>query len=419
MSGPAPDEPSWCSFRPDEYEKLLEEHVRGVRDNFSEFLGGGKPLDVYPSPREAFRLRVKFLIYGNVGEDGDSENEEDVPEGTEPIKYAGWHEGKRHPVDEYRIASHTIQEKMPDVLAYISNNRPLRYNLRGLQYLSTMSGDLLLTMIYEKRRLSEVWQRNANKMRSDLGIDLIAQTKGVLRLIGGRQHVNEELKGPSGEPLYYKQIAGNFSNPNGYMAMHTLTWLQMCCVDIKAENTDLLELYCGVGSHTVAMAKYFRRVLGVEINRKLVEAAHCNLRLNSATNAWVMRAPSEKFCSSMLRHSTWKLDVNKYQADSSDPEHLPFMKEQDKLLNETETDSHTAEFTFGAVIVDPPRAGLDEVTCSLVSRYPSIAYISCNPVALRRDLEALSATHYVSRMAVFDHFPYTGHLECGALLRKK
>jgi hypothetical protein len=40
---------------------------------------------------------------------------------------------------------------------------------------------------------------------------------------------------------------------------------------------ELLELYCGNGNHTVAMAGAFDRVLGVEINPKLVEAANVNL----------------------------------------------------------------------------------------------------------------------------------------------
>eukprot|EP01059_Diplonema_ambulator_P035352 TRINITY_DN8281_c0_g1_i1.p1 TRINITY_DN8281_c0_g1~~TRINITY_DN8281_c0_g1_i1.p1 ORF type:complete len:170 (+),score=18.27 TRINITY_DN8281_c0_g1_i1:283-792(+) len=160
---------------------------------------------------------------------------------------------------------------------------------------------------------------------------------------------------------------------------------------------------------------------GKETSRKLVAAAHTNLRLNNAANAWVLRAPSEKFCSSMLRHSTWKLNLPSYRKDIDDtsPEMTAFSALQDTILTPAEAEVNTANFTFGAVIVDPPRAGLDPVTCQLVSRYPSIAYISCNPDALHRDLEALSKTHYVARMAVFDHFPYTGHLECGALLRRR
>ena len=46
-------------------------------------------------------------------------------------------------------------------------------------------------------------------------------------------------------------------------------------------------------------------------------------------------------------------------------------------------------------------------------------YISCNPEALQRDMEALSRTHETVRFAFFDHFPYTQHVECGVLLAKR
>ena len=44
---------------------------------------------------------------------------------------------------------------------------------------------------------------------------------------------------------------------------------------VTSSGTDLLELYCGCGSHTVALAPFFRHVLAVEINRHLVAAAEC------------------------------------------------------------------------------------------------------------------------------------------------
>ena len=44
----------------------------------------------------------------------------------------------------------------------------------------------------------------------------------------------------------------------------------------------------------------------------------------------------------------------------------------------------------------------------------------CDPRSLLRDLqEGLGANHEIVRMAVFDHFPYTRHIECGVYLREK
>jgi len=49
-------------------------------------------------------------------------------------------------------------------------------------------------------------------------------------------------------------------------------------------------------------------------------------------------------------------------------------------------------FRFGAVLVDPPRCGLDKLTLSLVSGYNHILYISCSPESLMRDLKAVSVS---------------------------
>ena len=68
------------------------------------------------------------------------------------------------------------------------------------------------------------------------------------------------------------------------------------------------------------------------------------------------------------------------------------------------------------IFVDPPRSGLDSETEKMVQAYPRILYISCNPETLCKNLETLSQTHKVERLALFDQFPYTHHMECGVLL---
>ena len=66
--------------------------------------------------------------------------------------------------------------------------------------------------------------------------------------------------------------------------------------------------------------------------------------------------------------------------------------------------------------MDPPRAGLDPATVELARRFDKILYISCNPMTMKNNLESLASTHRVEKFAVFDQFPWTHHLECGALL---
>lgn len=71
------------------------------------------------------------------------------------------------------------------------------------------------------------------------------------------------------------------------------------------------------------------------------------------------------------------------------------------------------------IFVDPPRSGLDEETVKMVQAYPRILYISCNPETLCDNLQTLAQTHEVSRLALFDQFPYTHHMECGVWLTRK
>ena len=69
--------------------------------------------------------------------------------------------------------------------------------------------------------------------------------------------------------------------------------------------------------------------------------------------------------------------------------------------------------------VDPPRAGLDPATTELVCGFDNLIYISCNPETLAANLELICRSHRLERFALFDQFPYTNHMECGAFLQRR
>ena len=76
---------------------------------------------------------------------------------------------------------------------------------------------------------------------------------------------------------------------------------------------------------------------------------------------------------------------------------------------------------FDVILVDPPRCGLDADTLRLVGRFEHILYVSCNPSALLDNLAAggLDRSHAIRRFAVFDHFPYTRHVEVAVHLERR
>ena len=77
------------------------------------------------------------------------------------------------------------------------------------------------------------------------------------------------------------------------------------------------------------------------------------------------------------------------------------------------------DYELRTVFVDPPRAGLDDGTLSLVQGFDEILYISCNPLTLIDNLATLVETHSIEALAFFDQFPYTPHLECGVHLKRR
>jgi tRNA (uracil-5-)-methyltransferase len=82
-------------------------------------------------------------------------------------------------------------------------------------------------------------------------------------------------------------------------------------------------------------------------------------------------------------------------------------------------DIDLSSYDLSTILVDPPRAGMGEDVSKFCTRFERIIYISCNPETLARDCEILRETHEIKRFAVFDQFPYTPHLESGALLVRK
>jgi 23S rRNA (uracil1939-C5)-methyltransferase len=74
-----------------------------------------------------------------------------------------------------------------------------------------------------------------------------------------------------------------------------------------------------------------------------------------------------------------------------------------------------------AAIVNPPRSGLGpEVTDALLARPPAqLAYVSCDPATLARDLARMSSAYRLVSVRAFDSFPQTAHVETVVALRNR
>jgi 23S rRNA (uracil1939-C5)-methyltransferase len=150
-------------------------------------------------------------------------------------------------------------------------------------------------------------------------------------------------------------------------------------------SASVLDLYCGIGNFTLALARNAGRAVGVEGDKGLVDRARHNARLNEIGNAEFHVA-----------------DLGRVDRGKALEPTLPWLR-----------DSYTH------VLLDPPRAGASEVLASISRLNPQrVLYISCHPGSLARDLGSLVHEHGMSLVAagVLDMFPHTTHVESLAIL---
>ena len=146
-------------------------------------------------------------------------------------------------------------------------------------------------------------------------------------------------------------------------------------------NETVLDLYCGIGTITLCLAKAAKRVIGAEIVPPAIRDAKENALRNHVENA-------EFFC-----------------GDAAD---IAAKLESDGLRPDV-------------VTVDPPRKGLaPEVIASVAAMGPEkVVYVSCDPATLGRDVKIFREFGYeAKRAAAVDMFPGTAHVETVVLLSK-
>lgn len=357
-----------------DYQAQLDEKRARLTELFAGFTLPA--LEVHSSPAEYYRMRAEFRIWH---EGDDLFHCMYAPATKEIIK-----------IDHFPTASRLINQLMPLLLEGLRPHPVLRRKLFQIDYLSTQSGQIIVSLLYH-RKLEAEWQQAAEALQADL------RAKGFeLQLIGrahkqkiclGDDFVIEQLNVASRQ-LTYKQVENSFTQPNAAINEQMLAW----ALDVTKESEgDLLELYCGNGNFSIALAQNFRKVLATEIAKPSVDSAQFNIAANGVDNLIILRMSAEEFTMAMRGEREFNrlkgIDLKSYQCNT--------------------------------IFVDPPRAGLDDATVKLVQEYDNILYISCNPDTLQANMAVLGETHEIARFALFDQFPWTHHMEAGVYLRRK
>ena len=291
------------------------------------------------------------------------------------------------PIIEFPIASASIQAVLTPLRAALQANSVLRHKLFQVEFLSTQSGEVLVTLIYH-RSLNCDWEIEARVLADQLSISVIGRSRGQ-KITLTQDWVEESLT--INNQLYrYKQPEQAFIQPNACVNERMIEWAM---AQIGSQDSDLLELYCGIGNFTIPLATQFRNVLATEVSKVATRAAVDNLTLNNVNNVEFARLSAEEMTVAMAGTS--------------------------KFRRLAELQRSLEDYELRTVFVDPPRAGVDMGTLALVKGFDEILYISCNPLTLIDNLKTLTETHTIEALAFFDQFPYTPHLECGVHLKQR
>lgn len=179
-----------------------------------------------------------------------------------------------------------------------------------------------------------------------------------------------------GKTIRFKISKDSFFQVNPFLVP---LWLEKIISFLdQSHNERIVDLYCGIGLITLFVSYHARETIGVEIAKSSVLDANYNLEINNI-----------------------KSNVKFILGDAGE------------ILS--------AIGFADVIIVDPPRAGMDEQTRKLLLHYlpKKIIYSSCKASTMARDIEILSSHYELQELWLVDMFPQTYHVELLALLIRK
>lgn len=148
-------------------------------------------------------------------------------------------------------------------------------------------------------------------------------------------------------------------------------------------NETVWDLYCGIGTISLFLAKSAKKVYGVEIISDAIKDAKINAKMNNITNTEFFVGKSEEVLPKYYEENGGYADV---------------------------------------IVVDPPRKGCDVALLDTVIKMApqKFVYVSCDSATLARDIKYMTEHGYeLKKVQPVDMFPHTEHVETVALLSKK
>ena len=145
------------------------------------------------------------------------------------------------------------------------------------------------------------------------------------------------------------------------------------------KQDTVFDLYCGIGTITLFMSKYAKKVYGIEIVEEAIKAAKENAKINNVDNTEFYAGDVEVVLDDLINNKGVSADI---------------------------------------VMFDPPRKGLDRNSINNILKIKpkKIVYISCNPATLIRDLIFFENQYDIKTIVPVDMFPFTSNVECVSVM---
>ncbi|MBP1911290.1 23S rRNA (uracil-5-)-methyltransferase RumA [Thermococcus stetteri] len=335
------------------YEKQLE----FKKEKLSTYID--MDVDVMPSP----------VIYGH-------RNRIDVVVSTKGIgfrRYGTWWDVVD--IEECPVFGPASRKVLKSLRNFIEEENPTLYEIgknKGfLRYIvmreGKFTGELMVNLVTSEGTLPESFPEyfpyatsiywSVNRTESDVSY-------GDVERYWGEPFIRERL-----DDVTYLIHPNSFFQTNSYQAVSLVRK-----VAEFVDGEKVLDLYSGVGTFGVYLAKRGFKVEGIEINPFAVEMAKKNAQIN-------------------------EIDAE-------------FRVGEDKDVNSLSE--------YDTVIVDPPRAGLHPklVRKILKDRPETLVYVSCNPKTLSQNLKELSESYKIEEVIGLDMFPHTPHVEAVVQLKR-
>ena len=366
-----------CTYRHMDYAEELALKRRRVQDNLARI--GGSEVEVEEILGAAETRRYRNKAQYPVSPDGR----------------VGFYRARTHEVIDTRecllvkpeadAAAEAVRQYMRDFRAAGYDERTRRGLLRHVYVRSNTRGECLICLLVNGKRLpheAELVERLRRACPKAVGIVLGENTRRDNVILGeryrtlwGADRLEDVLCG-----RVFRLSVPSFYQVNREQA-ERLYAKAIEYTQLTGEET-VLDLYCGAGTITLALAPHAKRVLGAEIVPEAIDDARENAARSGVENA-------EFFC-----------------GDASDV--------AKKLAQEN--------LRPDVITVDPPRKGLaEDVVESIARMQPErVVYVSCDSATMARDVKRFATLGYRAvRACAVDLFPRADHVETVVLLSHK